>query len=208
MIYAVCPVNHSLPEILSYLLEYLYSVGFLSMFIRHPGLHFFKLDTYSANETFSQHIPSAFSCIFSVYSHFPQNIISSFLASSKPTCFGGLSHASQYSLFISNIRPADFFFFIFKQITKDQSSWKKSFSHIETGYTWKTLNKYIWSLALMWFLFIARLQILNKVYLHLYYWQKWMFYLPDKNGHLGEMQSWDVLTSQSVTSLHWQIWAT
>lgn len=86
-------------------------------------------------------LSSTFSCIFSVYSHFPQNRISYFLASSKPTWFGGLSHASQYSLFISNISWADFFF-LFKQITKDQS-WKKSFSHIETGYTRNPLtNKY------------------------------------------------------------------
>lgn len=51
----IYPANHCPPEILSYVLEYLYSVGILSISIRHPGLYFFKLDTYSAKETFSQH---------------------------------------------------------------------------------------------------------------------------------------------------------
>lgn len=35
--------------------EYLYSIGFLSISVIHPGLFSFKSITYSANETFPQH---------------------------------------------------------------------------------------------------------------------------------------------------------
>lgn len=78
--------HHCLPEIVSYLVEYLYSVCFLSTFIRHPGQYFFKSDTYSA----MKHFLSIIFCLLHIFciSHFPQNIISSLLASSRLSLLG------------------------------------------------------------------------------------------------------------------------
>lgn len=98
--------------------EYLYSVGFLSISVI---LACFPLNPLPILPM--KHSPSfTFCLLLHIFytGHFPQNIISSAACHKQtiPAWFGGLSHISGYSLFISNISLAQLLFSYLRKLQR------------------------------------------------------------------------------------------